>query len=664
MATQIKLRRDTDTNWTANSTVVLAQGEIGVNLTNGQFKLGNGTSTWAQLTYFAPGASGVSISDFGEGFTDSLDAGKITTSKLYNENPNPALNNQYTLEVTNGGVVALPDGSIINGATLKTVPGNYAGITAGPASPAGKDEDSWVWVDNDGATISTKYSTSNFQWKFDNNGATTFPTLTVPISDNTTPNGTGQTIKFSDSSQQAIIFGPAAEDLHAERVIIQGAPGFTGTAGEGGDVYLWGGPGGSLNGGGGDIKVRGGLGNGTGSGGYLNFQAGNTSTGNGGYINIESGYSSTYGSGGDITVQANAGGEITLLTYSSTGFGNLWVLGNDGVLSLPNSGTINDYVGSAGVLGIYIDRVFQTPDNTNSANFGTDTVKLLLSDVEAAEIVSYLTASIGVKVWFNQGNSYPITSCVQVSTGIWTVTATGMGNTFATFAAINTLIYIYTGATPNNYQDFPQYVPVGDGAGITVSKGGNSWNFGTDGVLTLPNGLTIDASDSIPTVKIGGENTQIRIDDGGAPPGLYIRTDMTGADHGWLFDPDGALSYPNNALQRDTGTVTCLGNASTVVYTASGQYQNTIKLLIQVEGYVGAPVSWDTQACEMIIAKSFRANDIASTVYGIVHTSVAPLATFTAEWNALTNRVQVLCATPSANSVYVKTFATEIYTAD
>jgi len=47
MATQIKLRRDTDANWTANSTVVLAQGEIGVNLTNGQFKLGNGTSTWA-----------------------------------------------------------------------------------------------------------------------------------------------------------------------------------------------------------------------------------------------------------------------------------------------------------------------------------------------------------------------------------------------------------------------------------------------------------------------------------------------------------------------------------------------------------------------------------------------------------------------------------------
>ena len=141
------------------------------------------------------------------------------------------------------------------------------------------------------------------------------------------------------------------------------------------------------------------------------------------------------------------------------------------------------------------------------------------------------------------------------------------------------------------------------------------------------------------------------------------------AFNGWTFgiEEDNitlAMTFPNSALQRDTDTVTCAGNASTVVYTASGQYQHTIRLLIQVEGNEGAPVGWDTQACEMIIAKSWRANDVAATVYGIVHTSVAPLATFSAEWNALTSRVEVLCATPSANSVYVRTFATEIYTAD
>jgi hypothetical protein len=120
-------------------------------------------------------ANGVSVNDFGVGFTDTLDSGKITTSKLYNKNPNQGLNNQYELAVTNGGVVALPDGSIINGATLKTVAGNYAGITAGPASPAGKDEDSWVWVDNNGATIATKYSTDAHTWTFNNDGDLTLP---------------------------------------------------------------------------------------------------------------------------------------------------------------------------------------------------------------------------------------------------------------------------------------------------------------------------------------------------------------------------------------------------------------------------------------------------------------------------------------------------------
>lgn len=130
----------------------------------------------------------------------------------------------------------------------------------------------------------------------------------------------------------------------------------------------------------------------------------------------------------------------------------------------------------------------------------------------------------------------------------------------------------------------------------------------------------------------------------------------------WQFGT-GALVYPNSALQRDTATVSCPGTASTVVYTVSGQYQHTIKLLIQVEGSApGDP--YDTQACEMIIAKSFRANALAASVYGVVHTSVAPLATFTANWNALTSRVEVVCTTPNANTVNVKIFATEITTSD
>ena len=176
-----------------------------------------------------------------------------------------------------------------------------------------------------------------------------------------------------------------------------------------------------------------------------------------------------------------------------------------------------------------------------------------------------------------------------------------------------------------------------------------------DGIIGDIDVLEIKIANTRASISVDPNNTSLELVAGaaGAP---FSST--------WRFNASGELAYPNVALQRDTGTVTCLGNASTVVYTASGQYQHTIKLLIQVEGTVGAAVDADTQACEMIIAKSFRANDIAATVYGIVHTSVAPLATFTALWNALTSRIEVLCTAPSANAVYVKTFATEITTSD
>jgi hypothetical protein len=142
----------------------------------------------------------------------------------------------------------------------------------------------WQTPDQSGLSITAFDDGDEYKWDFKGDGAIQFPTLTVPISDNANPSGTGQTLKFSNSYQQAIIYGPSstADNISAERVIIQGAPGYTGTSGEGGDVYLWAGPGGSTNGNGGDIKVRAGQANGTGEGGYLNFQAGDSSTGTGG----------------------------------------------------------------------------------------------------------------------------------------------------------------------------------------------------------------------------------------------------------------------------------------------------------------------------------------------------------------------------------------------
>jgi len=168
-----------------------------------------------------------------------------------------------------------------------------------------------------------------------------------------------------------------------------------------------------------------------------------------------------------------------------------------------------------------------------------------------------------------------------------------------------------------------------------------SWTFNTDGSVTFP-----DAS--VQSTAFTGTSDK-----------------LTNGLNEVTLDASGAVTYPNTALQRDTGTVSCPGNASTVVYASVPESnRHTIKLLIQVEGFEDANLAFDTQACEMIIAKSFRANALAASVYGVVHTSVAPLATFTANWNSLTGSVEVLCTTPGANSVNVRTFATEITTSD
>lgn len=51
MARRIQLRRDTAAAWTA-ANPILAQGEIGVDLTNKKIKIGDGTAEWNDLTYW------------------------------------------------------------------------------------------------------------------------------------------------------------------------------------------------------------------------------------------------------------------------------------------------------------------------------------------------------------------------------------------------------------------------------------------------------------------------------------------------------------------------------------------------------------------------------------------------------------------------------------
>ena len=64
MSTAIKLRRDTTANWTTNENVVLALGEVGVDTTLNQIKIGTGTTPWSTLPFTTPKLTNP---DIGEG---------------------------------------------------------------------------------------------------------------------------------------------------------------------------------------------------------------------------------------------------------------------------------------------------------------------------------------------------------------------------------------------------------------------------------------------------------------------------------------------------------------------------------------------------------------------------------------------------------------------
>jgi hypothetical protein len=71
MATRMQQRRGTAAQWTA-ANPILAAGEIGFETDTSKFKMGNGSSTWSALTYFANAAELAAILDDAPGALNTL----------------------------------------------------------------------------------------------------------------------------------------------------------------------------------------------------------------------------------------------------------------------------------------------------------------------------------------------------------------------------------------------------------------------------------------------------------------------------------------------------------------------------------------------------------------------------------------------------------------
>jgi hypothetical protein len=225
---------------------------------------------------------------------------------------------------------------------------------------------------SDGIRIRTETTASDYTWTFRFDGNLELPEgLTLPTKNNTgyywNYNLNGPTLQLSnDVNNQVIVTGPVATagNPSAQRIIIQGQRGYgtwgQNSAGEGGDVYIWGGTGGeSDNGGGdgGDVKLRGGQGQNN-SGGYVRIEAGeayhwdNTHGGNGGFVEINAGDINSNNSGGiadnrggDISLKAGRAhsastqsGVVQVITGGTTYYGGgekTWTFDNDGTVKHP-----------------------------------------------------------------------------------------------------------------------------------------------------------------------------------------------------------------------------------------------------------------------------------------------------------------------------------------
>jgi hypothetical protein len=539
---------------------------------------------------------------------------------------NSIQNGSYTVQVDVDGNLVLPVGSIIKDAAGDPVGGSGTSLING----------------------------SN-QVVLEIDGSITFPTKTFKNWQDS--NETGPTLQLgNDPASQVLITGPVPNNTYfdAQRIVIQGQQGYGGEnndKGEGGDVYIWAGSGGdpgSLQprGDGGDVKLRGGIGGNY--GGYIRVESGDAQadSGIGGFLDLNAGNGTgTNSTGGNVNIRAGQGtgngGQVNIYTATTDSYNNQWVFGKDGSLTLPRGTTLGERTWTSAIASITTGAA--TYITLTNSEFGyAETGQITITGVEGATQLN--------DTWYYQAEESNQLQLFYFEDRVATVDSTG----WAAWTVDTGTVTLVTETV------------------LTVNN--NTWKFSQDGSTSFPPGRQVSFDENNNSYISSGGNMpwdsnglNIVSSDSRAVAITAIDTSIAGQAqfNSWYFNLDGTLQLPNYVKQNTNPSVVCNAGMDTVVYTGSDQYLHTFKLLLKVEGVEVNGQASETQSTEMIIAKSFNGDKVAASVYGVVHTSVAPLATFTAQWNATTSRLEVLCRPTSLTyGVEVRTFATEISTSD
>ena len=113
-----------------------------------------------------------------------------------------------------------------------------------------------------------------------------------------------------------------------------------------------------------------------------------------------------------------------------------------------------------------------------------------------------------------------------------------------------------------------------------------------------------------------------------------------------ILDANGIISH-NGSFTKTTNNFLNTNVATQVVWTSTQDGISGVKLTIQVEcdetGGVNYP-NWETQVCEAIIAvRGYNStSEPVMSVYGVTHTSVAPLMTFSVQRNPTTFLIEIV----------------------
>lgn len=145
----IKLRRNNTANW-ASENPILAEGELGIELDSNTFKIGNGTTPWLDLPYFASGGEEIHIGPN----APEVSAYSESTVWIQPDGNGPGLDNLFYKD---------PETGEWSSTMLASDPPNEIYIS--PDEPTDPEVELWIDTDEVGRTeadLEAKYATKTY----------------------------------------------------------------------------------------------------------------------------------------------------------------------------------------------------------------------------------------------------------------------------------------------------------------------------------------------------------------------------------------------------------------------------------------------------------------------------------------------------------------------